>query len=174
MRVRVRMRVPGRVVWAAAWTAAVVACGLGVWSYAATRGDDALSYGKARDAALADGRLDIARLNTVDASRAAADLDAWLDVTAGPLHDRMTATHSADTATVRQSGTSTKGTVTDAAVTELDTRAGTAKLIATVEVHLTPRSGAATTDRKRFEAGLSHTSTGWKLTALTAVPVGAS
>jgi Mce-associated membrane protein len=165
--------------WAAAWTAAAVVCGLGAWSYAGTRGDGALSYGKARDAALADGRRDIARLNTVDARHAAGDLDAWLEVTTGPLHDRMSSTHTADTATVRQAGTSATGTVTDAAVTELDARAGTAKLIATVEVRRTPSSGTAattttTTDRQRFEADLSRTPAGWKLTALTAVPVGAS
>ncbi|WP_329179553.1 hypothetical protein [Streptomyces sp. NBC_01477] len=160
--------------WVAAWTAAAVVCGLGAWSYADTRGDDALSYGKARDAALADGTHDIARLNTVDAAHAAGDLGQWLTVTTGPLHDRMASTHTADAATLEQSGTSTRGTVTDAAVTELDTRAGTAKLIATVQVEVTPATGAATTDRKRFEAGLSRTADGWKLAALTAVPVGAS
>jgi Mce-associated membrane protein len=160
--------------WAAAWTVAAVVCALGAWSYAGTRGDDALSYGKARDAALADGQRDIALLNTVDAAHADADLGQWLAVTAGPLHDRMTSTHTADAATLKQSGTSTRGTVTDAAVTELDTRAGTAKLIATVQVRVTPATGTATTDRKRFEAGLSRTADGWKLTALTAVPVGAS
>ncbi|MFI0899341.1 hypothetical protein [Streptomyces sp. NPDC020983] len=159
----------------AAWAAvAAVVCALGAWSYADTSGDDALSYGKARDAALADGRGDIARLNTVDAAHAAGDLTRWLAVTTGPLHDRLSSTHAADTATVQRSGTSTRGEVTDAALTELDTRAGTAKLIATVEVRVTPASGAATTDRKRFEAGLARTGDGWKLTALTAVPVGAS
>jgi Mce-associated membrane protein len=86
----------------------------------------------------------------------------------------MAGTHTADAATLKQSGTSTRGTVTDAAVTELDTRAGTAKLIATVQVRVTPATGTATTDRKRFEAGLSRTADGWKLTALTAVPAGSS
>jgi Mce-associated membrane protein len=160
--------------WAAAWTVAVVVCGLGAWSYAGTRGDDALGYGKARDAVLADGQRDIARLNTVDAAHADGDLGQWLAVTTGPLHDRMSSTHAADAATLKQTGTSTRGTVTDAAVTELDTRAGTAKLIATVQVEVTPATGTSTTDRKRFEAGLSRTPDGWKLTALTAVPVGAS
>jgi Mce-associated membrane protein len=168
---RARRRVAG---WAAAWAVALAVCGAGAWSYAGTRGDDALSYGKARDAALADGTRDIARLNTVDAAHAAADLDRWLDATTGPLHDRMSTTHSADAATVKQSGTSTRGEVTAAAVTELDTRAGTAKLIATVEVHLTPSAGTPTTDRKRFEADLSRTGDGWKLSALTAVPAGSS
>lgn len=160
--------------WAVAWTAALAVCAAGAWSYAGTRGDDALSFGKARDAALTDGTRDIARLNTVDAAHAAADLDRWLDATTGPLHDRMSTTRTADAATVKQSGTSTRGEVTAAAVTELDTRAGTAKLIATVEVHLTPHTGTPTTARKRFEADLTRTTAGWKLSTLTAVPAGSS
>lgn len=162
------------VLWGTAWLVAALVCALGAWSYAGTRGDGTLSYAKARDAVLADGQRDITRLNTVDNAHLDRDLAAWLDATTGPLHDRMSRTHTADTATLKQSGTSTRGTVTDAAVTELDTRAGTAKLIATVRVRVVPRGGAATTDRKRFEAGLSRTPDGWKLTALTAVPVGAS
>ncbi|MBD0734483.1 hypothetical protein [Streptomyces sp. CBMA29] len=161
-------------VWVTAWAVAAVVCALGAWSYADTRGDGTLDYAKARDAVLADGQRDITRLNTVDAAHLDRDLATWLDTTTGPLHDRMSRTHTADAAALKQSGTSTRGTVTDAAVTELDTRAGTAKLIATVQVRVMPRGGAATTDRKRFEAGLSRTSDGWKLTALTAVPVGAS
>lgn len=161
-------------VWGTAWAVALVLCALGAWSYAGTRGDGTLSYAKARDAVLADGTRDLTALNTVDAAHRDRDLGRWLAATTGSLHDRMTRTHSADAAALQQSGTSTRGTVTDAAVTELDTRAGTAKLIATVRVRVAPRSGAATTDRKRFEAGLARTPDGWKLTALTAVPVGAS
>ncbi|MEU6850169.1 hypothetical protein ABZ901_09605 [Actinacidiphila alni] len=160
--------------WGTAWLIAALVCALGARSYADTRGDGTLSYAKARDAALADGQRDITRLNTVDGAHRDRDLAAWLDATTGPLHDRLAGTHGADAAALEQSGTSTRGRVTDAAVTELDTRAGTAKLIATVQVRVEPRSGAATTDRKRFEAGLSRTPDGWKLTALTAVPVGAS
>ncbi|MFI1091192.1 hypothetical protein [Streptomyces sp. NPDC020917] len=161
-------------VWTAGWTVAALLLGLAAWSYATTRGDDALRFGKARDAALGAGRQDIARLNTVDAAHLDRDLGLWLDATTGPLHDQLTRTHSADADQLKASGTSTRGTVTDAAVTELDTRAGTAKVIATVQVRVTPKDGAATTDRKRFEAGLSRTGGSWKLTALTAVPVGAS
>jgi Mce-associated membrane protein len=156
------------------WAVAAVLCALSAWSYADTRGDPALRYAKARDTVLAAGQRDITRLNTVDAGHLDRDLGQWLDATTGPLHDQLSRTHTADAAALRQSGTSTRGTVTDAAVTELDTRAGTAKVIATVQVQVVPRSGTATTDRKRFEAGLSRTAGGWKLTALTAVPVGAS
>jgi Mce-associated membrane protein len=155
-------------------TAALLLCGLSAWSYADTRGNSALSYGKARDSALDSGRRGVARLNTVDSAHVDRDLDSWLGVTTGPLHDQLTRTHKSDAATMKGAATSTVGTVTDAAVTELDTRAGTAKIIATVQVRLTPKSGAATTDRKRFEADLSRTAGTWKLAALTAVPIGAS
>lgn len=80
----------------------------------------------------------MARLNTVDSAHVDRDLDGWLGVTTGPLHDQLTRTHGSDTATMKAAGTSTNGTVTDAAVTELDTRAGTAKIIVTVQVRLTP------------------------------------
>lgn len=164
----------GTLVWTAGWTVAALLLGLSAWSYLATRGDDGLRFGKARDAALTAGRQDIARLNTVDAAHLDRDLGLWLDATTGPLHDQLTRTHSADAGQLKAAGTSTRGTVTDAAVTELDTRAGTAKVIATVQVRVSPRDGTATTDRKRFEAGLSRTGGTWKLTALTAVPVGSS
>ncbi|BBA96996.1 hypothetical protein RVR_2544 [Actinacidiphila reveromycinica] len=162
------------VAWAAALAVALLLAGYSAWSYADTRGDDALSYGKARDAALGAGERGVARLNTVDAAHVDRDLDGWLGVTTGPLHEQLTRTHASDTATMKAAGTTTAGTVTDAAVTELDTRAGTAKLIVTVQVRLTPKSGAATTDRKRFEADLARTAGTWKLAALTAVPIGAS
>lgn len=162
------------VAWAATLTAALLLCGFSAWSYADTRGDGALSYGKARDAALDAGERGVARLNTVDSAHVDRDLDAWLGVTTGPLHDQLTRTHGSDTATMKAAGTSTSGTVTDAAVTELDARAGTAKIIVTVQVRLAPKSGTASTDRKRFEANLARTGGRWKLAALTAVPIGAS
>lgn len=70
-------------------------------------------------------------------------------------------------------GASARATVTEAALTALDERAGTAKLIATVRVDVTPRGGgAATTDRKRLEAVLTRTGEDtWRVAALSAVPV---
>ena len=70
---------------------------------------------------------------------------------------------------VAQAQVAAAGTVTDLAVTELDTRAGTAQVIATVQVDL----GTRGTQRKRFTAVLARTGKDWKLTSLTAVPVGA-
>ncbi|WP_394434620.1 hypothetical protein [Streptomyces sp. SGAir0957] len=149
---------------------AVALGGAGAWSYAQARGDDDLAYGRARDAALADGRAAVATLTTLDAStaaRAKADVAAWRSVSSGPLRAEL------GRAAAPSVGASTRGVVTDAALTALDDRAGTAKLIATVRVETTPKNAESpTTDRKRLEATLTKASGDtWKVKALSAVPV---
>ncbi|MFI2645529.1 hypothetical protein [Streptomyces sp. NPDC018610] len=144
-------------------------CGTGAWTYARARGDDSLSYGRERDEALADGRAAIAVLTTLDASsrqRAQAGIRSWGAASTGPLRDELAQT-------APKAGTSARGTVTEAAVTALDTRSGTAKLIATVRVDVTPAgTKTPTTDRKRLEAVLERTGGGrWKVRALDAVPL---
>ncbi|MDQ0792737.1 hypothetical protein [Streptomyces sp. B1I3] len=160
--------------WAVLITAALV-CALGGWSYAQARGDGTLSYAKARDAALADGRRHLARLNTMDgkdAGSVTAGLTAWLGSSTGALHDRLESTRKQDEVALTGSGATARGTVTDAALTALDERAGTAALIATVDVEVTERGGRAGTERRRFEATLARTGDGWKVKALDAIPVG--
>jgi len=155
--------------------AAVLVCALGGWSYAQARGDDTLAYAKARDAALADGRNRLARLNSMDGRSAASvrsGLTAWLAASTGPLHDRLGSNRKKDTAELTETGATARGKVTDAALTALDERAGTAALIATVDVEITPRTGKGGTERKRFEATLARTSDGWKIKALDAIPAG--
>jgi Mce-associated membrane protein len=160
---------PGRIAAVAGLALALGFCGTGAWTYAQARGDDALAYGRERDAALTDGRRAVAVLNTLDASskeRARSGIRAWQTASTGPLRDELGRTEP-------RTGPSSRGTVTEAAVTALDTRAGTAKLIAAVRVEVT-RSGSRTptTDRKRLEAVLARTGPGeWKVQALSAVPL---
>ncbi|PKV88917.1 hypothetical protein [Streptomyces sp. TLI_146] len=151
---------------------ALALCGVSGWSYARARGDADLAYAHSRDAVLAAGRHHIARLNSVDAHDVDADLDAWLDATTGPLRDELRTTRAESARVIAEQGTTTRAEVTAAAVTELDDRSGTARLIATVRIQGEPRTGTPTTDRKRFEAGLTRTRGGWKLASLTAVGTG--
>ncbi|GAA2514306.1 hypothetical protein [Streptomyces gobitricini] len=162
----------GRGWWpAVAVAVAALLCGLAGWSYVRAAGDGTRAYAEARDDALAAGRGHVARLSSVDASRPDTARARWLDATAGDLHEQLKATDPRKAT----GGASTRATVTDAALTALDDRAGTAELIATVRVETTPagaRPGG--TDRKRLEATLARTGDGWKVTALTAVPVAGS
>lgn len=144
-------------------------CGTSAWTYAQARADDGLAYGRERDAALADGRRALAVLTTIDAStrqRAEGSVQDWRGVSTGPLREELGATAA-------RAGASARGTVTEAAVTALDTRSGTAKLIATVRVETTPAgAGKPAVDRKRLEAVLARTGEDvWKVKALSAVPV---
>ncbi|MER5276579.1 hypothetical protein ABT025_12580 [Streptomyces sp. NPDC002809] len=155
--------------------AAVLICALGGWSYAQARGDDDLAYAKSRDTALADGKRYLALLNSLDGKDATSvdtGLGAWLDSSTGPLHEQLKRTRSKDASDLTKSGSTARGKVTDAALTALDQRTGTAEMIATVDVEVTPRTGKGGTERKRFEATLARTAGGWKVKALTAIAVG--
>ncbi|WP_306312016.1 hypothetical protein [Streptomyces hydrogenans] len=157
---------------AAALAVALGFCATGAWTYAQARTDQELAFGRERDAALAEGRQRLTVLNTLDAStreRAQAGIQAWRDASTGPLRTELGRTEPAV-------GASARATVTEAALVSLDARAGTAKLIATVRVDVTPKgSGAATTDRKRLEAVLNRTGEHtWQVAALSAVPVAAT
>lgn len=126
-----------------------------------------------RDAVLRSAREQIATLNTMNPAQVDAGLRAWSDASTGPLHDQLKRDEPQNRVKIGQSRTTADATVTGAAVTSLDVRAGKAKVIASVQVKLALRGGEPTLQRKRFEAGTVRTSSGWKLESLTAVQVGA-
>ncbi|WP_031074259.1 hypothetical protein [Streptomyces sp. NRRL S-118] len=162
------MRPPGgadRRWWAAVAVAALL-CGGAAWSYARAAGEATRAYAESRDTALAAGREHVARLSSLDGRRAEEGLRTWLEVSAGELREELERTKP-------PADVSARATVTDAALTALDDRAGTARLIATVRVEITAAArtaGPPATDRKRLEADLVRTGDGWKVTALTALP----
>ncbi|WP_059011085.1 hypothetical protein [Streptomyces specialis] len=159
-------------VWVVA-AAIVVFTAYSAYSYWDTSGDEPLEFAKTRDAVLDAGERHIERLNSMDADDVEDGLAAWLDATGGALHEELARENDESAEVLTEVGTTTRATVTDAALLQLDTRAGTARMIASVRVESTPRGGEATTDRKRFEAGLGHTDDGWKLTSLTALTTAA-
>lgn len=213
--------------------AAAAFCGWSGWSYWQAGHAEPVRFATARDQVERAGRAQIAALNTFDPRHADATLRRWLDATTGPLHDELQRSSALNRQKIEQARSGATGTVTDLAVTELDTRAGTARIIATVQVRFGGpptgastgmgdisgtgdrsggRNGAGTGDghrkrsgtgkgrsartgdgtetgdaagtgagsgtagpgvgRKRFTAVLTRGHEKWKLTALTAVPVG--
>jgi Mce-associated membrane protein len=149
--------------------AAVAFCAWSGWSYHRGAHSSSAAFARARDQVQRDGRREIAVLNTLDPRQRDAGLGRWLDASAGALHDSLRRTSAQDRQKAARARTAAEGTVTDLAVTELDTRAGTAQVIATVQVRL----GASRVERKRFTAVLARTGEVWKITSLTAVPAGA-
>ncbi|WP_106400397.1 hypothetical protein [Actinocorallia populi] len=151
---------PGR--WAVVTAAGFFAWS--AWTYQGREPDRAAE----RDRALADGRERVAVLNTLDHTRAEEGRRAWLEASTGDLRVRLERESSAGR--LVSSRTSAVGTVLAAALTSFDGRAGSAELIASVNIQITPAEGEPSVQRKRFSAGLTRTSGGWSLSSLIALP----
>lgn len=125
------------------------------WTWWRADTDESLSYAQARDEVLAAGREHVTLLTTLDSSDVDDGIRKWLTVSTGALRDELESTDDATRKSLSEGGTVATGRVLDAAVSELDTRAGTAKLLVSVEIATTVDGGAPATKRNRFVAGLS-------------------
>jgi Mce-associated membrane protein len=153
--------------------AAAAFAGWAAWSWLSASGDEALGYVATRDEALRAGREQVAQLTTLDYHDVDGGLARWLAVSTGPLHDKLAGTDEQTKSSLRQGGTVSTGAVLDAAVSELDQHAGTAKLLVSVEITQAKQGSAPATKRNRFVAALTRTAAGWMLSALDQVPLGA-
>jgi Mce-associated membrane protein len=163
-------------VWATAVALAAAAVFAG-WSgyswYSASR-STSTTYGEARDEALSTGRTLVATLNTLDYHQVDAGLSRWLDASTGPLHDELARTTPQTKQALAAGATVATGKVLDAGLSELDTHAGTAQLIASVEVTVAKEGAAPATRRNRYAATLTRTASGWKLSTLDQLAVTSS
>jgi Mce-associated membrane protein len=153
--------------------AAAVFAGWSGYTWYEASHDQALTYGVARDEALTSGRTLVAELNTLDYHDVDGGLGRWLSASTGPLHDQVARTDDTTKKTLAANATVATGKVLDAALSELDEHAGTAKMLASVEITMAKQGTAPAVKRNRFAAALARTPEGWKLSALDQLPVGA-
>jgi Mce-associated membrane protein len=151
---------------------ALAFAGWGGWTWFRAGSDDSIAYATVRDEVLATGRTQVATLTTLDAHDVDGGIEKWLAVSTGGLRDELAATDAKTRQALSAGGTVATGRVLDAAVSELDTRTGTAKLLVSVEISTVKDGSPATAKRNRFVAGLSRVDGGWKLSALDQVPLG--
>jgi Mce-associated membrane protein len=152
---------------------ALVFAGWGGWTWLQADNDDSIAYAGTRDEVLAVARTQVATLTTLDAHDVDRGIDKWLAVSTGGLRDELAATDAKTRKTLTDAGTVATGRVLDAAVSELDTRAGSAKLLVSVEISTAKDGAPPVAKRNRFVAGMSRVDGGWKLSALDQVPLGA-
>ena len=150
---------------------AAVFAAWGGWSLWSAAHDDSRLFALDRQAVTQAAQHDIATLNTLDYRKLDDGLNAWLAVSTGTLHDQLAQTGTDSRKQLEQAKTVTTAQVMDTAVTALDQRAGTAKLIAAVQVDVTPDGGEKTSKRTRFQADLTRTDAGWRVSALAPVEV---
>jgi Mce-associated membrane protein len=153
----------------------LAAGGTAAWSgqawYAAAH-DDSAAYAVQRDKALAAGEQAVQNLNTLDHDHIDQGLDLWESSTTGELHDQLVSGRKEFTAQVEQARTVTTAKVLDGAVTELDDRAGRARVMVALRVTVKAPGGKSTDKDSRMLGELTRTGGRWKLSALGQAPVG--
>ncbi len=127
-----------------------------------------------RDQVLQAGEQGVQNFNTLDYRHVAAGLALWEQSSTGPLHTEIVAGRAQFTRQIEQTKTVTTARILDAALTALNPRAGTASVIVAVQITVTPASGSPVTKQSRLLGTLARTPSGWKLSALGQVPVGAA
>jgi Mce-associated membrane protein len=137
------------------------------WSWYSAANSSSVSYSAARDAALQDGEQAIQNLNTFDYQHASQDLNIWLASATGNLRAGMTQGRATFLQEVKQVKADTTARILDGALTALDTHAGTATIMAAIQLTVYQRSDQPTVELCSVEATLARTSSGWEPSAMT-------
>src|SRR5215831_9720898 len=127
-----------------------------------------------RDQVLQAGEQAVQNFNTLDYRKVAAGLALWEQSSTGPLHTEISTGRPQFERQIQQTKTITTARILDGALTALNARAGTARIIAAVQITVTPANGSPVTKQSRLAGTLTRTSSGWKLSQLGQVPVGAA
>ncbi|MGH3432686.1 MAG: hypothetical protein ACRDQB_07605 [Thermocrispum sp.] len=136
------------------------------WLDASRDGD--VAYARERDTVLRLAGDGLATLHTVDHSSAERDVGRWLDVTAGELHRDLRADQDGQVEQARETRAESTAKLVRAAVTDLDAHAGTARVIAVLDVRLDRRDAKPDTDRRRMNANLARGAQGWRIVSVEA------
>jgi Mce-associated membrane protein len=170
--VRRLFRDPLRAVAAVLAVAAVIFAAESGWSWysAAQAGTPALA--QTRDQVLQTAEQEVQNFSTLDYRHVSAGLALWEQSSAGALRAQVIAGRSQFEQQVEQAKTVTTARILDAALVTLNVPAGTASVIAAVQLTVIPAKGAPVSKQTRLEGQLTRTASGWKLTALGQAPVG--
>ncbi|MBC7271059.1 MAG: nuclear transport factor 2 family protein [Streptomyces sp.] len=169
------MRLTTRAVTAIALALTLVAGGFAAWagwSWYDAAHDDSAAYAEQRDRALAAGEQAVQNLNTLDHRDLDRGLDLWESSTTGELHDQLADGRTEFAAQVKEAKTVTTAKVLSGAVTELDDRAGRARVLVALRVTVRTPGEASTDKDSRLLGELTRTDGRWKLSALGQAPVG--
>lgn len=147
---------------------AVLAAGWFGWSWWSAAHDDGTSLAHDRDAVLEAASADLVVLNTIDHRTAAADVDKWISVTTGRLGKDLADDRQVQLDRAVSTQTIASASLKQAAVTELNPAAGTARVIAVVDVLVATGGAPAAPNISRLNVDLSRTEAGWKVSAIQA------
>lgn len=129
------------------------------------------SAAAARDTMLLSARQDIVVLNTLDYRDVDAGLKRWAAASTGTLHNSLTNVTASEKQHIVSAKSVTTAKVLDAAVVSLDTKAGSATVIASIDITVTPDGGKAVVKRERLRAELTRVGSVWRVNSIAQVGV---
>lgn len=150
---------------ALATAAAAVAVWFGI-ALANASTDDSLDRARVRDEVDRVARQAIITFNTLDYRKADEGLDKWLAVSTGDLHNEVAGRRESGKKAIEAAKNVTTAEVLSLAITDLNEFDGTATLIATVKVVVTPEGKQPTPKWLPIQGALQRTPDGWKLSNL--------
>lgn len=147
---------------------AAVAAGWSGWSWWQASHDQGLARAHARDAVVHDAREALVTLHTVDYRTAQADTDKWQTVTTDDYDSGLVAGDDDQRKQVKKSKTVSSAEVGDIAVTKLNSRRDTARVIATLRAEVRTGEQKPQQRHSMLQATLTDTKDGWKISGLQA------
>ena len=169
---RRRQRDPLVVTAAVMLVAAVTFAAWSGWSWLSA--PRASGEAQVRDQALRAGEQAVLNFNTLNYRTVGQGVKLWEQSSTGSLHDEVVAGQAAFEQQIEQAKTVTTARILDGALTGLNAQAGRASVIVALQITVTPASGSAATKQSRLAGRLIRTPSGWKLSSLGQVPVGAA
>lgn len=153
----------------------VIAAALAVFfgtSWALAARDPSIAVAAGRDQALQSGRQEIINLNTLDYRSVDQGLNLWEASSTGAFLQELQQYRAPTESSVTKAKTATTARVTDAAISQLDTQAGKATMLAVVNVTVTPDGQQPVQKVERYQAELTRAGPQWKISALNQVQSG--
>lgn len=132
--------------------------------------DDNLALAQARDTVLVDARQAAVNLNTLNPADVQAGLSLWEQSSTGSVLEEFQRNRETFAQFVTEAKRSTEASVVDAAVAELDVRAGIARVLIGVDVIVRPEGQEPVLSRQRLQLEMTRTIDGvWKVSRIAPV-----
>jgi Mce-associated membrane protein len=154
--------------------AAAAFAGWSAWAWFQAANPGTPAYSHTRDQALQAGEQAVQNFNTLSFRNVGAGIRLWEQSSTGLLHSEIVAGRAQFEQQIRQARTVTTARILDGALTSLNSRGGTASMVVAVQITVTPAHGTPAVKQTRLAGHLARTPSGWRLSALSPVPVGAA
>ncbi|MEV4142230.1 hypothetical protein AB0J40_01115 [Amycolatopsis sp. NPDC049691] len=138
------------------------------WTWWRAASDDSLARGRERDAVLAAAGPELVTLNTIDYRSAGADVDRWIAATTGQYGKDLSGDRQLQIDRASTARTVSSASLVQAAVTEIDVAAGSARLLAVLDVRVSTGGAAAAPRLNRLTVDVSRSPDGWKISGVQA------